>query len=73
MAEEIAQKMVEEDEEANADVIAGRLLFKSLPEWVSKGNKGVYGTLHVGEMKEILRLRGDEVITQKCMKPMLIE
>lgn len=70
MVEDIANQMFVDKEKVSTDVVGGRLLQKILPDWVAAGNVGSYGKLHVGEMQEILRLRGED---STGMKKKLIE
>lgn len=70
MVENIANQMFVDKEKVSANVIGGRLLHEILPDWVTDGNVGSYSKLHVGEMQELLRLRGEDTTG---MKKKLIE
>lgn len=67
---EIAKTMASSKEKINSDVLGARCLHRLLPEWVAKGNVGAYSKLHVGELKELLRLRDQHLDLEK---PRLVE
>ena len=56
----IAKQMTANKEQVSADIIGARCLQEVLPGWVAQGGSGGYTKLHVGELNELLRLRGED-------------
>jgi hypothetical protein len=65
IAREVARTMASRKEKINSDIIGARCLHTLLPDWVAKGNVGAYSKLHVGELKELLRLRDQHLDLEK--------
>jgi hypothetical protein len=57
----IAYQMVADGEEPSCDILGARFLAERLPEYVGRGGSGSYTKLRVGELRELLRLRGRDV------------
>lgn len=68
--EQLAYSMVADGDKVNTSAIGARFLHRLLLDYVSSGGAGGYTKLHVGELEELLRLRGEE---RSGKKPKLIE
>ena len=62
--------MTEEKVKLTTGVLGARCLQAVLPNWIEQGGVGGYHKLHVGEMHELLRVRGED---REGMKPQLLE